>query len=103
MQPSFSVTRFQAIHQLDLEWQHERERLLDWGCEPHFPGMPAVLATALFFVLVWLASIALGRPEWLYGASSIAVVTLYSFRARSFETAYHDYLRRRGRELLTAK
>ncbi|HEX7449742.1 MAG TPA: hypothetical protein VF306_19440 [Pirellulales bacterium] len=103
MQASTSVARFQAVRQLDLEWQHERERLLDWGCEPQYPGMPAVAMTAAFFVLVWLASVALGRPEWLYGASSISVVALFSFRARSFETAYHDYLRRRGGEILPAK
>lgn len=103
MQPSPSVSRFQALRQLDLEWQHERERLLDWGCEPQYPGMSAVAVTALFFVLVWAASIAVGRPEWLYGGSSIAVVTLFSFRARSFEAAYHDYLRRRGGQVLAAK
>ncbi|HEX5442774.1 MAG TPA: hypothetical protein VFW87_03045 [Pirellulales bacterium] len=103
MQSSTSVARFQALRQLDQQWQCQRERLLDWGCEPQYPGMSAVATTAAFFLLVWFASVALGRPEWLYAASSISVVALFSFRARSFETAYHDYLRRRGGEVLPAK
>lgn len=77
MQPTASVARFQAICQLDREWQNQRERFLDWGCEPQQPSIAAVLTTALFFVLVWAASVALGRPEWLYGASSVAVVALF--------------------------
>lgn len=103
MQPTASVARFQTIRQLDSEWQHQRERFLDWGGEPQYPTFAAVLTTAAFFLVVWVASVALARPEWLYGAASVAIVVLYSYRARSFEAAYHDYLRRRSGELLAAR
>jgi hypothetical protein len=81
---------------LDLEWQRQREKFLDWGCEPRFPTLGDVLVTSLFFLLVWAAGTYLGHREWSVGAAAIASVALYSSRARSFEDAYQRYLQARG-------
>ncbi|HWB09471.1 MAG TPA: hypothetical protein VG826_09615 [Pirellulales bacterium] len=81
---------------LDLEWQRQRERFLDWGCEPRFPNFGDVVVISLFFLLVWGAGTYLEHGEWSVGAAAIASVALYSFRARSFEDAYQRYLRARG-------
>lgn len=84
-----------SLVSLDLDWQAQRERYLDWGAEPQPPGVPAVLATLLFFVFVWVSAACLRHPEWLSGSAAVAIVALFSFRARDFDTAYTEYRRRR--------
>jgi hypothetical protein len=92
---SANASNMNALLSLDLDWQAERERYLDWGAEPQPPGLPAVVATLLFFLFVWISAVCLRRPEWLCGAAAISIVALYSFRARDFDIAYGEYRRRR--------
>lgn len=85
-----------ALIRLDLDWQRQREKFLDWGCEPRFPTLADVVITSLFFVFIWAAAIWLGHAEWILGAAGIAITILFAFRARGFDEAYQGYLRARA-------
>lgn len=92
---SANAFNLNSLVTLDLDWQAQRERYLDWGAEPQPPGLPSVAATLVFFVFVWISAVCLRHSEWLSGSAAIAIVALFSFRARAFDTAYAEYRRRR--------
>lgn len=87
-----------TLIRLDLDWQHQREKFLDWGCEPRFPTLADVVITSLFFIFIWGAAIWLGHAEWILGAAGVAIAVLFSFRARGFDEAYQTYLRARAHQ-----
>lgn len=86
-----------GIFQLDIDWQRQREKLLDWGREPQALTLVDVAVTVVFFLFNWAAAIWLGHDEYTIGAAAIAVVVLFSFRSRAFDSAYQTYLAARAR------
>lgn len=86
-----------AVFQLDLDWQRQREKLLDWGREPQSLTLVDVAVTTLFFVFNWSADSWLGHNEYTIGAAVIAIAVLFSFRSRAFDSAYQTYLAARSR------
>ncbi|HVA48578.1 MAG TPA: hypothetical protein VNH11_19590 [Pirellulales bacterium] len=94
-----------AIFQLDLDWQRQRETFLDWGREPRALSVIDVAVTSLFFLFTWGAALWLGHGDRSVGAAAIAIVVLFSFRSRAFESAYRAYLHTRSRlaQLLAAR
>lgn len=87
-----------TLIRLDLDWQRQREKFLDWGREPQFPTLADVVVTSLFFLFVWGAAIWLGHADWILGAAVTAIAVLFSFRARGFDEAYRTYLGARARQ-----